>query len=321
MLGLFVARADGELEPTTREVIHGHRELGEHPRRAMRVAAEGAADADTRGRDGHRRLKGPPLEDRAVGAGVADRRVQVEAPQVVESRIVRDPPERPQLVGARVLPAQLEPDAQRRGHFAPVSVPARAATASSWSTAARSCTNTRSAAAVVTKMTHTIPKSPKPPMSIARPASATPPAAAAAFTDPKIAMSVPREAGTCSLSITWIVTTRAAMSAMSTTLSAAAAAIGKAAGVMAAYAAAATTRTAMPTERFPNRSPVRPPICPPTKNPTPVVMVKMEAMPCGSSNVRWKKTTTYPLHPVHANPARSAAARRSSADRSPSASR
>jgi hypothetical protein len=62
------------------------------------------------------RLERPALKYRPIWTACADRGEMIENPDVVEPRIVGDPPDRPQLVCRGVLAAVLDSKTQRVSH-------------------------------------------------------------------------------------------------------------------------------------------------------------------------------------------------------------
>src|SRR6266850_5158843 len=91
-LRLVPARADPKLEASVREVVDGDRDLRHESRMPVEVARHVQPHPRALRNRGHRREHGPSVEDRRRRIG-AEREKMVEWPDVIESRIVGDPPD------------------------------------------------------------------------------------------------------------------------------------------------------------------------------------------------------------------------------------
>jgi hypothetical protein len=103
------ARADAELEATSREVIHGDGCLGQDRGVTENHAGNEQAYPGTTRRLGHRPEQRPTFENRSVCAIRILRDQVVECPAVVEARLIRDPPDLAVRLD-RGVPGELEPD-------------------------------------------------------------------------------------------------------------------------------------------------------------------------------------------------------------------
>src|SRR5260370_23486490 len=118
---------DAELETAGREVVDRYGQLRQHHRVAVGVAGNQTTDADTFGRLGHRGLQRPALVDGLVGTVRTDGRQVVEVPEVVETRLFRDPPARAEPLDRERLAGRLEPEAEGVRHQWNLSVRTRMA--------------------------------------------------------------------------------------------------------------------------------------------------------------------------------------------------
>src|SRR5262249_156242 len=105
--------AEPELEAPVRDVIDGHRLVGEEARMAERVGADQHADADARRVRGESREDGPPFVVRSGGpAGLVE---VIATPGAVEAETLEVPPPLDERGEGEIL-VRAEPEAHPAGH-------------------------------------------------------------------------------------------------------------------------------------------------------------------------------------------------------------
>src|SRR5260370_21102372 len=103
VLDLGPCRPDAKLEPAARQMVDGHRHLGEQDRMPIRVSSHQAPNANSFRGFGHRGLQGPALIYGPVWAVASDGGEVVEIPDVVEPTLFGDAPDRAQRFDGGVL--------------------------------------------------------------------------------------------------------------------------------------------------------------------------------------------------------------------------